>query len=80
LDSLGFIHLVCHPFPVLLYQNTGLSVSLLVFLPATKVLLESQHSFLDPYYQQEKNSGKVCENDSKFVREEIHFQHKAWHL
>jgi hypothetical protein len=35
LDSSGFISLLCHPFPLLLYQRRGLSVSLLVLLSAT---------------------------------------------
>jgi hypothetical protein len=30
-----FISLLCHPFPLLHYQNTNLSVSFLVLLPAT---------------------------------------------
>jgi protein-S-isoprenylcysteine O-methyltransferase Ste14 len=34
-NSLSFISLLCHPFPLLHYQNTNLSVSFLVLLPVT---------------------------------------------
>jgi hypothetical protein len=43
---LSFISLLCHPFPLLHYQNTNLSVSFLVLLPATVEWLPSKHKTL----------------------------------
>jgi hypothetical protein len=37
---LSFLSLLCHPFPLLHYQNTDLAVSFLVLLPATLLQVE----------------------------------------